>query len=263
MDLLGKYYDAEIFGGDLSAINMWVKKKTEGKIDSILEKPSSKSAGVILNALYFKGIWDREFEKKNTRDETFHRSASSNEIKVPIMHRRDMYKIVDSDTMQVISLPYKGKALSMVIILPKVMDGLPSIEKDLNAQAIRELFVKLDKQPERKVSLYLPKFRMDSQYDLSGTFQALGMKDAFSPTADFGGMGWSKGNLWIGQIRHRAIVEVDEEGTQAEAAAPVDATGRSEAVKELQFRADHPFLFVIRDNETGTILLIGKIVNPA
>lgn len=261
MDILKKYYNAEIFGGDLSAINNWVTKKTEGKINKILDQLSANSVCVILNAIYFKGIWDVQFDKKDTNDAPFYQSPGT-EMKVPLMHRKDMYKLLDEKEMQVISLPYKGKALSMIVVLPRNKDGLTSIENNFNAAFLQDLVKRLDKTAEQKVSVYFPKFKMETGYDLAGLYARLGMKDAFSPAADFSGMGWPKGYLWIGQIKHKACVEVNEEGTEAAAATAVEMVTKSAAPTEIVFRADHPFFFLIRDNETGTVLFMGRIVKP-
>jgi serpin B len=258
---LRTYYNAEIFGGDLGAINAWVKRKTEGKIPSILDQLSANSVCVILNAIYFKGIWDVQFDEKSTRDDIFTTAAGA-QVKTPLMHRKDNYRLLEQDGLQVISLPYKGKSLSMVVILPKEVQGLAGFEDTLKAADVRELLAKLDKQPERKISVYFPRFKMETKYDLGGPLQKMGMKDAFTPRADFTGMGWRKGDLWVGQVKHRAFVEVNEEGTEAAAATAVEMVTKSMPPREEVFRADHPFFFMIRDNETGTILFMGRMADP-
>jgi serpin B len=109
----------------------------------------------------------------------------------------------------------------MVVLLPKTADGLAGLEDALYAEDLKGWLAKLDKQKNQKVWVYLPKFKLETKYDLGAPFQKMGMKDAFSPAADFSGMGWKKGDLWIGQIKHRAFVEVNEEGTEAAAATAV------------------------------------------
>lgn len=260
--VLRRYYGAEIFKGDLGAINGWVKQKTEGKIESILDQLSANSVCVILNAIYFKGIWDAQFDKGSTRDAPFNVSAGK-QATTPLMHRKDNYKLLEEDNAQIISMPYKGKTLSMVVVLPRKVDGLAGIEEQMSAKGIKESLAKLDKLREQKVSVYFPRFKMETKYDLGGLFQKMGMKDAFSPQADFSGMGWRKGDLWIGQIKHRAFVAVNEEGTEAAAATSVEMVTKAAPARELVFRADHPFLFMIRDNETGTILFMGRMIDPA
>lgn len=259
---LKTYYNAEIFSGDLGVINGWVKRKTEGKIESILDQLSANSACVILNAIYFKGTWDVQFDTIRTQNAPFNISADK-QVKIPVMHRKDNYKLLEQDNAQIISLPYKGKALSMVVILPREVEGLAGVEEKLKAEDIKELFIKLDKQPERQVSVYFPKFNMETKYDLGGPFQKMGMTDAFSPGADFSGMGWPKSHLWIGQIKHKVFVEVSEEGTEVAATTGVEMVTKSMVSRELVFRADHPFLFMVWDNETGTILFMGRMTDPA
>lgn len=258
---LRTYYNAEVFGGDLGAINAWVKGKTEGRIPSILDQLSANSVCVILNAIYFKGTWDVQFDTLRTRNEVFATSTGAR-VKTPLMYRKDNCKLIEQDGLQVISLPYKGKSLSMVVVLPRQAGGLPDFESKLNAAAVRELLAKLDKQHERQVTVYFPKFKMETRYDLVGSFQKMGMKDAFTRQADFTGMGWRKGDLWIGQIKHRAFVEVNEEGTEAAAATAVEMVTKSAVTRDTVFRADRPFLFMIRDNETGTILFMGRMTDP-
>lgn len=260
--ILTTYYDAGIFRGGLEEINGWVKTKTEGKIDRILEQLSANSVCVILNAIYFKGVWESQFDKKLAFDGPFKLPGGA-EAKTPFMHRKAEFKLLDEKGFQALSLPYKGKTLSMVVLLPKTVDGLAGLEDALYAEDLKGWLAKLDKQRGQKVSVYLPKFKLETKYDLGAPFQKMGMKDAFSPSADFSGMGWKKGDLWIGQIKHRAFVEVNEEGTEAAAATAVEMVTKSAPVRDPVFRADHPFMFLIRDNETGTILFLGRVANPA
>ncbi|HNT43194.1 MAG TPA: serpin family protein [Syntrophorhabdaceae bacterium] len=261
-NMLTTYYDAAIFRGGLEEINGWVKTKTEGKIDRILEQLSANSVCVILNAIYFKGVWESQFDKKLTFDGPF-RLPGGIDVKTSFMHRKAEFKLLEEKDFQVLSLPYKGGTLSMVVLLPKTVDGLARLEDALYAEDLKGWLARLDKQRNQKVSVYLPKFKLETKYDLVAPFQKMGMKDAFSPAADFSGTGWRKGDLWIGQIKHRAFVEVNEEGTEAAAATAVEMVTKSAPPRELVFRADHPFMFLIRDNETGTILFIGRMANPA
>lgn len=261
--MLKESYDAEIFGGGLDKVNGWVKEKTEGKIDKILSELSPDSVCVLLNAIYFKGVWDVQFDKKKTVDAPFKVSADR-QVTVPLMHRKDDMRIMTGKDFQAVSIPYKGESMSMVILLPKAVDGLPALERQLTAGNLREWLAELDKKPVRKTYLYLPKFKLETGYDLKAPFQAMGMKDAFSTTkADFTGMGWEKGSLWIGQIKHKAFVEVNEEGTEAAAATAVEMVTKSAPVRDHEvFRADHPFLFMVRDNASGAILFMGRMADP-
>ena len=253
-------FSAEIFPGDLSAINGWVEQKTEGKIKTILERLSTNSVCVLLNAIYFKGIWESQFKKKYTRDAPFRLSAAM-QVTVPIMHQKGDFKLLVEKDFQAISIVYKGNALSMVVLLPKAVDGLAALEKQLIPQKLKEWSTKLDAQPIEKIDLYMPKFKLETDYDLVPPFKKMGLEDAFGTAADFSGMGWKKGSLWISQIKHKAFVEVNEEGTEAAAATAVEMETKS-LRSDPVFRVDHPFLFFIRDNQSGTILFIGRLADP-
>jgi serpin B len=261
--ILKDNYDAAIFRGGLDTINGWVKQKTEGKIEKILEKLDPNSVCVLLNAIYFKGIWESQFLKSSTHDAPFSVSASK-QVKVSLMYHKSDFKILTEKDFQAVSIPYKGKNLSMVILLPKAVDGLATLEKQLTTQSLKERLAELDEQRVQKIELYLPKFKLETTYDLVDPCEKMGMKDAFAlERADFSGMGWPKGSLWISQIKHKAFVEVNEEGTEAAAATAVGMAKMAMPVRDYPvFRADHPFLFIIRDNQSDTILFMGRIVNP-
>ncbi len=254
-------YDAEIFPGKLDTINNWVKQKTEGKIEKILGELSPNSVCVLLNAVYFKGTWESRFENSRTRDLPFTVSAAK-QVTAPLMYQKGSFKMLTGDDFDAISLPYRGNDLSMVILLPAAFDGLAAMEKQLTADSLKEWLARLDSRPERKADLYLPKFKLETGYDLGSSFDTMGMHDAFSPSrADFSGMGWPQGRLWISQIKHKAFVLVNEEGTEAAAATAVEMATKSMRHDPV-FRADHPFFFMIRDNRSGTILFMGRMVNP-
>jgi serpin B len=260
--LLKDNFDAELFSGGLDKINGWVNQKTEGKIEKILEGLESDSVCVLLNAVYFKGTWERPFKKNNTRDAPFTMSAGK-EVTVPFMYQKSDFQILTKPDFQAASLPYKGNLLSLVILLPHHVDGLGTLEKQLTKDNLQQWMAELDRLPAVKTEFYLPKFKLAAGYDLVSTFKALGMKDAFdtSGKADFSGMGWQKGKLWISQIKHKAFVEVNEEGTEAAAATAVAVMSLS-AREYPVFRADHPFLFMVRDNQTGSLLFMGRMAAP-
>jgi serine protease inhibitor len=259
--ILKENYDAEIFGGGLDKINGWVKQKTEGKIEKILEELDSNSVCVLLDAIYFKGIWESQFQKDQTHDALFSVSAS-NKVTVPLMYQKSDFKMLTGNDFKAISIPYKGKSLSMVILLPQAEDGLAALEKQLTTKNLKEWVEKLDKQGVKEIELSMPKFRLETKYDLVSPFMNMGMKDAFDvAAADFSGMGWPKGDLYVSQIKHKAFVEVNEEGTEAAAATAVEMATKSIPYYPV-FRADHPFLFLIRDEQSGAILFMGRMVNP-
>lgn len=260
--LLQKYYDAELFSGDLEKINGWVNAKTEGKIEKILEMLSPNSVCVILNAIYFKGTWENQFDETATKEASFKLSSTA-EVKVPFMYQKGSYKLIEKDDFKAIELPYRGKSLAMVVVLPQQVDSLAGLEKDLSVEKLDAWLAELDSASERDVKLFLPKFKFETGYDLVPACTALGMKDAFDTAgaADFTGMGWSKGDLWISQIKHKAFVEVNEEGTEAAAATAVEMSFRSISMDPV-FRADHPFIFIVRENATGSILFMGRMADP-
>ena len=260
--VLQKSYKAELFAGDLAKINDWVNAKTEGKIEKILESLDANSVCVLLNAIYFKGIWENRFDELQTREIPF-RLSEKEEIKVPFMYQKGSFSFIEKDDFQAIAMPYKGKSLAMVVVLPKTVDGLASLEQNLSPENVVQWLAEIDSVSAQDVDLFLPKFKFATGYDLVPACAALGMKDAFAPAAaDFSGMGWPKGKLWISQIKHKAFVEVNEEGTEAAAATAVEMSRESVSMDPV-FKADHPFIFLIRENSTGSILFMGRAANPA
>ena len=259
--LLKDNYDAQIFSGQLDEVNGWVKKKTEGKIETILKELDPNSVCVLLNAIYFKGTWESSFEKKNTHDAPFQVSAK-NQVTVPFMHQAIDLKFLDEKEFQAVSIPYKGGQLSMMVLLPKDAAGLAALEARMTTEKLHEWVTGLEKQPPHKILLDLPKYKLETDYDLVPYCQKLGMKDAFDERrGNFRGI--LEKDLHISQIVHKAFVEVNEEGTEAAAATAVEITPLSIRIEDsVVFRADHPFLFLIRDDQTGSILFMGRMVDP-
>ena len=260
-NLLKDNFDAEVFTGGLEKVNNWVKQKTEGKIEKILEALSPNSVCVLLNAIYFKGTWDSQFEKGDTREAPF-KLASKKQVTVPLMYQKSNFKLLSKRDFQIIEIPYRGKGMAMIVILPKDVDGLTKFEGKMTTANLTQWFAELDSTHAQEAMLLLPKFKLKTSYSLVSHCKNLGMKDAFEvETADFSGMGWPKGKLWISQIKHKAFVEVNEEGTEAAAATAVEMQTKS--IKRYPiFRADHPFLFLIRENTTGSLLFVGRMADP-
>jgi serpin B len=254
-------FDAEIFPGGLYKINGWVKAKTEGKIEKILEDLSPNSVCVLLNAISFKGNWASQFKREETKDAPF-RLATGKQVTAPLMYQKGKFKLLEKDGFQALVMPYSGNTLSMVMILPKAVDGLAALEQTLTAETLAQWLEEADKQPQRDVRVYVPRFKLETGYDLVPPCKALGIKDAFTAgEADFRGMGWEKGDLWIAQIKHKAFVDVNEEGTEAAGATAVEMATKS-VQRDPVLRADHPFLFLIRDHATGSILFLGRLSDP-
>jgi serpin B len=252
-------YDAELFSDGVGQINAWVRQKTEGRIGKIIDRIGPNSVCVILNAIYFKGSWKSPFAREATRNAPFNLSSTA-KVTAPLMHRRGNYKMVDGKDFQAVSLPYRGDDLSMVILLPRATEGLAGLEKRLTAAKLGDWLQRLDRQPSVTLDLYVPKFTMRTGYDLKPSLMKLGMKKAFTKQADFSAMRPS-GDLWIGQIKHKVFLTVNEEGTVAAAATAGEM--RTTAVRRYPvFRADHPFFFLIRDNRNSMILFLGRLADP-
>ncbi len=262
--LLVKKYSAELFSApDVAPINAWVSKKTNGKIGRILKKLSPNSVCVLLNAVYFKGLWASQFEEKMTRPGDFH-LAEDKTASVPMMNQTAEYSVVRDDGFAAISMPYKGSSLAMVIILPNDRAGLAAVEKKLGMDMIRATLDGLSQRTPGKVMLSLPRFQLEFGADLTPAFKALGVNRAFSAEkADFGGITGRDdlGLIWISAIQHKAFLEVNEEGSEAAAATAVEFATRSAPRIDI-FRADHPFLFLLVDKEADVILFMGRVTDP-
>lgn len=251
--------------GARQIINAWVEKKTHSKIKDLLA-PSSLSRDtrlVLCNAIYFKGTWATKFNEPRTREADFHLKPG-NIVRVPMMVQTEgSFRMKALDGLSAIDLPYQGNELSMIVLLPEAVDRLPALEKNLKPQSLKRWLGELAAAAESKVHVFLPKFRTASGFSLEKTLTAMGMPSAFKPgAADFSAMNGER-DLFIDDVVHKALVEVNEEGTEAAGAtavAPRPTAGPPTSVAE--FHADHPFLFLIRDNQTGSILFFGRIVDP-
>jgi len=242
-------------------INTWVEKQTEGKIKNLIKPEilNRLTRLVLTNAIYFKGNWARQFEKGYTKDSLFW-IAPDKKLEVPMMYQSRELKYTEGDTFQALELPYVDNELSMVVLLPKKIDGLAELEGLLTASNLKEWFGNLRQQ---EVRVYLPRFRMTSEFRLDEVLQSMGMTDAFSlPPADLSGMTGGM-DLFISAMLHKAFVEVNEKGTEA-AAATAEVVAEAEApTLPPVFRANHPFIFLIRDTQSGAILFLGRVVNPS
>ena len=216
---------------------------------------------MLTNAIYFKARWTHEFSKSATTDAPFHISDSQ-QITVPMMHQTHRLRYGASDDLQVLELPYaQDGSLSMLILLPKKIDGLADLEKRLTSENLQKWSAGLQSRP---VKVHLPKFKMTSEFSLKDVLESMGMPLAFSDKADFSRMSTEE-QLFISAVIHKAFVDVNEEGTEAAAATAIvmRATAAFPAPEEpVEFRADHPFVFLIRDNRTQSILFLGSLVNP-
>jgi serpin B len=243
-------------------INQWVERETENKIKDLIPagilNPLTRL--VLTNGIYFKGDWASQFRKSATHDAPFYGTPGSS-IKVPMMTQQHRFRYGERDDLQILELPYAGNELSLVVLLPRRVEGLPELERSLTPEGLADWTGHLQ---EREVVVFLPKFKLTSQFRVDAALKELGMRDAFSPErADFAGMDGKPHWLYIGAVLHKAFVDVNEEGTEAAAATGVAVRVTSARVQPPTFRADRPFLFLIRDNRTGSILFMGRVVDPS
>lgn len=239
-------------------VNDWVSKKTNGKIEEIIPSGSldAMTKLVLVNAIYFKGQWATQFDKSKTAPADFYVS-SSQKVQAQMMNLKSHFKFADHGNFQLLEMPYKGNELSMVVLLPKEVEGIKGMESTLRQQ---ELTNWISQARSEEVNVFLPRFKITAKFKLSEQLVAMGMPQAFTDRADFSGMDGTR-NLFISSVLHKAYVEVNEEGTEAAA-----ATGTTMKATNFRppptFRADHPFLFLIRDVKSGSILFMGRVADP-
>ncbi|XP_075308724.1 leukocyte elastase inhibitor-like isoform X2 [Odontesthes bonariensis] len=277
-DFLGKtkkHYDAELESVDFVKsseavrvnINSWVETRTQGKIKDVLPSGvvDAMTRLVLVNAIYFKGNWNKQFKESATRDAQF-RLSKNNAKPVKMMHQKSKFPLtyIPEASCQILELPYKGKELSMIIFLPNDIEdgttGLEKLEKELTYENFVE-WTRPDMMDDVEVQVGLPRFKMEEKYDMKGVLVSMGMMDAFDiGKSDFSGM--SPGNdLVLSEVFHKAFVEVNEEGTEAAAATAAVMMLRC-ALRPASFVADHPFLFFIRHNPSRSVLFAGRYCSP-
>lgn len=267
---IDKYYGADIKSIDFKRnpenarkkINAWTEEKTNDLIREIIPQgvltPLAKL--VLVSAIYFKGEWLSTFEKDRTRDEPFWVTPEDSKD-VPMMGQSGFFEYAENKDTQVLILPYQGNDISMLILLPKERDGIQDLIKGLTVKHINR-WIQASKTQNTQV--YLPKFTIESAFSLKNVLESMGMREAFLwPGADFSGMD-GRELLYLSEALHKAWVKVDEKGTEAAAATAVVMAAGSAPGREINmFRADHPFLFLIRENSSGSILFMGKVHDPS
>jgi serpin B len=241
-------------------INDWLAKETHGKIENMIPSGALDPLArlVLANAVYFKAHWHVQFDKSRTHDAPFH-IDSKQSLTVPTMNQESEFEYCEAKNLRVLELPYFSGRISMIILLPAKVEGLPGLERSLNA---RQLSQWLAQTQPRQVNLFLPRFKFANELRLDDTLRAMGMTDAFSLTADFSGI--ATGPLFISAVLQNAYVDVNEEGTEATAATAGWAAGGipPKPPPPVILRVDHPFIFLIRHNETGAILFVGRVARP-
>jgi len=244
-------------------INHWVADKTMNKIEDVVAPGdlTGDTRLVLCNAIYFKGTWQHQFKVNDTEPAPFHLNKNET-VTVPMMFQKSKFKVSLSEynSTEILELPYSGSDLSMIILLPMSLeerDGLAELETKLTLGNMRGWLAQLDRTTPEEVSVGLPRFTTTQRYNLKPVLKSMGMVSTFDGTADFSGMDGTT-NLFISDVLHKAFVGVDETGTEAAAATVVPATLGG----PFPFIVDHPFIFLIRENGSGSILFIGRIVDP-
>ena len=273
-DFLGvtrEYYGSELEEVDFAKaaeqarerINGWVADQTEDKIRDLIGPGvlHGLTRLVLTNAIYFLGNWQRPFEEAATKEAPFH-VEPGREVDAHLMRQTDYFGYAETDALQALEMPYKGRALAMVVLLPKERYGVQGLERSLTSGALDRMLKRIG---HKKVRVFLPRFRIEDQFNLTGTLQTMGMTDAFGAAADFSGM--TTEGVFISAVIHKAFVDTNEKGTEAAAATAVMMVGSAAPGPPPPpppvFRADHPFVFLIRDVRSGAILFMGRVENPA
>lgn len=240
-------------------INKWVSDQTEERIKDLVPQGAINELTrlVLTNAIYFNAAWQYPFDENATSDGLFHLLSGSDVI-VPMMKQTESFRYTEGADYQAVEIPYDGQELSMVIILPRA-GQFDTFEKKLDAGFVGSI---IDKLEMREVALSMPKFEYESSFGLKEALSTLGMRIAFTADADFSGMN-GKRDLFIQDVLHKAFVSVDEAGTEAAAATAVIVGLTSIPAQPVEVEVNRPFIFLIRDVPTGSIIFIGRVLNPA
>ncbi|MGD0037092.1 MAG: serpin family protein, partial [Bacteroidota bacterium] len=262
------YFDAEVDSLDFTlpsaaqTINSWVNTKTNGKIPTIID-PTKPPSGImfLINAIYYKGTWTYKFDTSGTKDASF-TCADGSIATCKLMSQEDTYAYYEDSSVQAIDLPYGDRSFSMTVVLPAAGISIDQFASALTQAQWNTIINKLD---SAKVDLYLPKFTLNFSKSLKDELKALGMGIVFDPSrADLSHIS-SKVGLVVSDVLHKTYVDVDEEGTEAAAVTAIIFTtaviGGQPKINIM--RIDHPFIFAIREHQSGTVLFIGKVVNPS
>lgn len=283
LNIVERYYGGKAVNVDfvrepeksIQTINSFIEEQTNGKIKDLIPEGAINELTrlVLTNAIYFKGTWEWEFDKSDTKEKDF-KITPKEVVKIQMMHMdpdKTEFNYAELEKLQILELPYKGENISMLILLPKqgetydyeteeiIVYNYTLGDIELSAEKLNEYKAHMKKTKLDSISV--PKFEFDTKYFMKEVLSAMGMHSAFSSDADFSGID-GKRNLFINQVIHQAYVNVDEEGTEAAAATAVGMVETAMPRNMKIFNADHPFIFIIQEKETGAILFLGKVVNP-
>lgn len=258
------YYNAEITNLDFASpnavaqINQWVSQNTAGKIDQIIDRIDPQQVMFLINAVYFKGNWTTQFKPEETIDQPFHLLDGSQK-QHPLMTQRGRYRYAETDQFQAIDLPYGDRQFSMLVFLPKPESNLDQFQANLTAENWNLWSQQFQ---QREGSIQLPKFKTEYERSLNDILQALGMDLIFDPNqADFSNL--SDTATHVDEVKHKTYIEVNEEGTEAAAVTSIGIRTTSiNPNPPFQMTVDRPFFYAIQDNQTGTLLFMGTVVNP-
>jgi serine protease inhibitor len=261
-----QYYSAEINALDFDspssadAINGWVYGKTQGKIPKIVDQISPETVMYLINAIYFKGIWRSEFDKSKTLDGEF-TTDDGTRLSLPMMHQQDTFNYAMNDQFEALELPYGQGNFNMIVLLPKLGITLHQVINSMTADSWSKTINSLS---AKVVVVQLPKFSFEYKSELNNELDSLGMGIAFTDNADFSGIN-PGGSLKISKVLHKTFVEVDEEGTEAAAVTSVEIVITAYPGEKIPvfFTVDRPFIFAIREKDTGSVLFIGCVQNPS
>jgi len=242
-------------------INRWVEQQTQDKIKDLFAPGTIDNTTrlVLANAIYFKGTWASQFQPNATNDAPFKTNGASN--KVPTMHQKAKFGYAEGEDWQALEMRYAKSTLAMDVILPRAVDGLDKLEGKLTTTWLGDTLKSIKSE---EVIVSLPRFKATLGFDLTKTLAEMGMAKAFTPDADFSRMSGGE-RLMISVVVHKAFVDVNEQGTEAAAATGVGIklTAAPVRAEPKVFNADHPFLVLIRDTATGSVLFLGRVTNPA
>jgi serpin B len=266
--LLKEYYGALISSVDYGnpetvreKINSWVKNTTMGKIQGLIPTGALTTLTrlVLSNAIYFKGHWLSRFEKTHTQNDHFWVTSEKRTI-IPMMRQKQEFRYSETNTLQILEIPYKGDDVAFMVLLPKARGGLRDIEKKFSEETLRKWTRDLRK---REIHVSLPKCTLHSNFRLDASLKSMGMTDAFDENkADFSGMDGIPNWLSISAIFHKVFIDLNEEGAEAAAATAVVMRAKGLPPSCITFCADHPFIFLIREKRSGSILFLGRMVDP-
>ena len=262
-----QYYGAKLSALDFTdprssgVVNRWVDDATHGKIKQMIEGPMSGMTGAFLcNAIYFKGTWDKQFNPRETQDRQFH-LAYGQQKAIPMMRQKRDFEYNETDTFQAVRLAYAGSRLGMYVFLPATNSTPQKLVEDFSAAGWEKGVVA--KFAKREGTLQMPRFKMEYKAELKQPLMALGMQRAFrAGAADFSGM--TSTPLYVDAVKHKSFVEVNEEGTEAAAATGVTMkmTAVAPGPRPFQMIVDRPYVFVIEDQPSHTILFLGEVMEP-